>query len=133
MQFLIIIALLVGLMWLFVIRPQRRRQADQQSMLETLDVGEEVITAGGLYGVVRAVDDDTLELEIAPGTQVKVARRAIAAVLRDEEDDELEDEEDDLEGAEDELEDAEADREADEGLAEHDPSGSPAEASRTLS
>lgn len=88
MQFLIILVLLFGLLWLFVIRPQRRRQSEQQSMLASMAEGDEVITAGGLYGYVRGVDDDSVQLEIAPGTQVKIARRAIAAVLRDEPDDE---------------------------------------------
>ena len=102
MQILIVFALLFALMWLFIIRPQRRRQAEQQAMLSQLEPGEEVITAGGLYGFVQEVDDDTIVLEVAPGTHVKIARRAIATVLRDDlddlEDDEVLDEEDELDG-----------------------------------
>ena len=85
MSILPIIVLLLGVMWLLVIRPQRRRQAEQRRILESVAPGEEVLTAGGLYGTVRAVDDDEVRLEIAPGVEVRVSRRAIAAVLTDEE------------------------------------------------
>jgi preprotein translocase subunit YajC len=80
---ILIIALLV-LMWLFLIRPQRRRQLQQRQLLTEVDVGDEIVTAGGLYGTVRAVDEDELRLEIAPGTVVRVARRAVAGVFKEE-------------------------------------------------
>jgi preprotein translocase subunit YajC len=76
--FLIVIVLLFAVMWLLVIRPQKRRQLQQTQLLQTLSVGDEVLTAGGIYGIVRSVDEEQLLLEIAPGTQVRVARRAIA-------------------------------------------------------
>jgi preprotein translocase subunit YajC len=80
-----IIVLLFAVMWLLVIRPQRRRQAEQRRILESVAPGEEVLTAGGLYGTVRAVDDDEIRLEIAPGIEVRVSRQAVAAVLTNEE------------------------------------------------
>lgn len=102
MQILIVFALLFAVMWLFIIRPQRRRQSEQRALLEGIEPGEEVITAGGLYGLVQEVDEDTIVLEIAPDTRVKVARRAIATVLRDDlddlDDDEVLDEDDELDG-----------------------------------
>jgi len=79
--FLIIIVLLFGALWLFMIRPQKRRQLQQRSMLENVSDGDEILTAGGVYGTVRGVDGDEIRLEIAPGTQVRVAKRAIAAVI----------------------------------------------------
>jgi preprotein translocase subunit YajC len=72
-------------MWLLVIRPQRKRQAEQQRILNSIAPGEEVLTAGGLYGTVRSVDDDEVRLEIAPGVEVRVSRRAVATVLTNEE------------------------------------------------
>ena len=99
MSFLIVLVVLFAVMWLFMIRPQRRRQAAQQALLNQVEPGDEVITAGGMYGVVREVEDETISLEIAPGTNVKIARRAIATVLRDDlDDDEVLDEEDELDG-----------------------------------
>lgn len=85
MQLLPIIVLLFVVMWLLVIRPQRKRQAEQQRILGSIAPGEEVLTAGGLYGTIRSVDDDEVRLEIAPGVEVRVSRRAVAAVLTNEE------------------------------------------------
>jgi preprotein translocase subunit YajC len=73
------------LLWLIVVRPQKKRQSKQQQMLEELNVGDEVLTAGGIYGTVSALDENEVTVEIAPQTQVRVARRAIAGITRDEE------------------------------------------------
>ena len=78
------IVALFALLWLLVLRPQRRRQAEQLQMQDTLHVGEEVITAGGIRGHVRRLDEEVLELEIAPDVVVRLDRRAVAAVVRDE-------------------------------------------------
>jgi preprotein translocase subunit YajC len=77
--FIIIIAFL--LIWLIVVRPQRRRQNVQKQMLSDLRVGDDVLTAGGLYGRVTSIDEDDVRVEIAPKTEVRVARRAIGAIL----------------------------------------------------
>ncbi len=101
--FLIIIVALFFLMWLLLIRPQRRRQAEQARMLAGLEVGDEVVTAGGLYGRILALGEDELTLEIAPGTNVRLARRAVAGVIRSEL--EGEDAAAELERAQEEIED----------------------------
>ena len=84
--FIIVIAFL--LLWLIVIRPQRKRQNQQQNMLGDLRVGDEVLTAGGIYGTISRIDEDQVTVLIAPKTEVLVARRAIAGVTREEEEDE---------------------------------------------
>jgi preprotein translocase subunit YajC len=76
-----LIILALGAMWLIVIRPQRRKQKLQQSMQSDLAVGDEVLTAGGVYGTVTQVGDDEVRVEIAPNVEVRLARRAIAAQL----------------------------------------------------
>ena len=76
-----IIILALGAMWLIVIRPQRRKQKLQQGMQSDLAVGDEVLTAGGMYGKVTRIDDDEVRVEIAPKVEVRLARRAIAAQL----------------------------------------------------
>jgi preprotein translocase subunit YajC len=73
-----IVALLV-LMWFLLIQPQRRRQQQQRRLMAELAVGDEVMTMGGLYGRVKALRDDDLMLEIAPETEVRVSRNAVAA------------------------------------------------------
>ena len=84
--YLIVIVALFALLWLFVLRPQRRRQAEQMQMQDTLHVDDEVITAGGIRGYVRQLDEEVLEVEIAPGVQVRLDRRAVAAIVREEDD-----------------------------------------------
>jgi preprotein translocase subunit YajC len=82
----VIVALFV-LLYLLILRPQRRRTTDQLQMQDTLQVGDEVITAGGIRGEVRQLDEDVLKVEIAPEIVVRVDRRAIAAVVGEHEDD----------------------------------------------
>lgn len=85
--YIFIIVILI-LMWFLLIRPQRRRQVDSQRLLESLSVGQEIVTAGGLYGTITALEDDEARVEIAEGIEVRVAKRAIAGVLSEDEPDE---------------------------------------------
>jgi preprotein translocase subunit YajC len=84
-SFFLIIIIAFLLLWLIVVRPQRKRQTQQQQMLSELGVGDEVLTAGGIYGTVLRIEDDQVTVEIAPKTEVRVARRAIAAVITEPE------------------------------------------------
>jgi preprotein translocase subunit YajC len=92
------IVVLLGLLWVFVVLPVRRRQrataASHEAMQDSLAPGDEVITAGGLYAIVRSIEDDRLEIEIAPGVIATLDRRAVAAVAEDIEDDPEDDDED---------------------------------------
>ena len=78
---LILIVAMFALLWLFLIRPQRARAQAHRDLVTKVSVGDEILTVGGLYGDVIEIDDDDLLLEIAPGTQVRIARRAVAAVV----------------------------------------------------
>ena len=88
MQFLIIMALMLGVMYVLMIRPQRQRQAQQQAMIDSAGVGDDVLTTGGIYGTITEVEDDDVVVEIAQGITVHMTRRGIAAVLPPEEDEE---------------------------------------------
>jgi preprotein translocase subunit YajC len=92
---LIIIAAMFALLWLLLIRPQRQAAAKRARMVEDVDVGDEVLSSGGVYGVVRAVsdDDDQLFVEIAPGVEVRMDRRAVGAVVNQQDDEDEDDEE----------------------------------------
>jgi preprotein translocase subunit YajC len=82
--FLLIIAF--GFLYFVLVRPQRRRQQDARQMIAALKPGDEVVTAGGIYGTVtELLDDNDVLLEIAPDLRVRVARRAIGAVIHKEE------------------------------------------------
>ncbi len=107
MQFLIIMVLMLGVMYVLMIRPQRQRQAQQQSMIDGASVGDDVLTTGGIYGTISEVEGDDIVVEIANGVTVHMTRRGIAAVLPPEPDED----EDVVDG---DVEDAEALDEADE-------------------
>ena len=81
---LLVIVALFLLFWLLLIRPQRRRQRAQDEMLANLRVGDEIITAGGLYGDITAIEGDEVYVQIADGVEVRIARRAVAGVMPDE-------------------------------------------------
>ena len=80
MNFFLLIILFFGAIWFLFLVPARRRRSQHQAMQDGVDVGDDVITAGGLHGKVTAIEDDTVRLEIAPSTVVTLDRRAIAAV-----------------------------------------------------
>jgi preprotein translocase subunit YajC len=84
-EILIPIALLVALTWFVLVRPQRKRQQQQNEMVSQLEEGVEILTAGGVYGTVRSIREDELTVEIAPGTNVKLDKRAVAMVVLQEE------------------------------------------------
>ena len=94
MATLILLAVMFGLLWLLLLRPQRQRQVKQQQLLADIEPGDEVLTVGGLYGIVQEIDeDDDLIVEIADGIHVRIARRAIGGVVKPD-DDELDESED---------------------------------------
>jgi preprotein translocase subunit YajC len=86
--YIFIIAILI-LMWFLLIRPQRRRQVESQRLLDSLSVGQEIVTAGGLYGTITELEEDEARVEIAEGIEVRVAKRAIAGVVSKDDPNEL--------------------------------------------
>ena len=83
--FIIVIAFLF--LYFVLVRPQKRKQLEQQRMLNEVSVGDEIVTAGGIYGEITAVDEDDVRVRIAPELEVRVARRAIAGVTTPQADD----------------------------------------------
>jgi preprotein translocase subunit YajC len=102
-QFLIIMALMLGVMYVLMIRPQRQKQAQQQDMIANAGVGDDVLTTGGIYATITEVEGDDVAVEIAEGVTVHMTRRGIAAVLPPEQEKDEEVEEDDAEELADEL------------------------------
>jgi preprotein translocase subunit YajC len=119
---LIIIALF-GVLWFVMIRPQRAKAAAQAQMLNAVAVGDEILTVGGIYGIVQELEPDEdggdLVVEIADGIHVRVARKALAMVIKpDADDDEEEDDEDGEDGDDSETENAGEAAEAPAGVEE---------------
>ena len=80
--FLILIIIFAAI-WLLFVLPARRRRMSHSAMQESIETGNEIITAGGLHGFVHALGEDRLEVEISPGVVVTLDRRAVAAVARE--------------------------------------------------
>lgn len=81
METILPLLLIVLAFWLLVIRPARKRQNDMTRIQNSVAPGTEVMLGSGIYGRVAAIGDDTLTLEVSPGTQVKVARQAVVRVV----------------------------------------------------
>jgi len=79
----LLIILAFFFLYFVLVRPQKRRQLAQQQMLDDIRLGDEVVTAGGIYGEITELGDDDVHVRIAPELEVRVARRAIAGVLTD--------------------------------------------------
>ena len=81
MSFLIMMAVIFVIMWFFMIRPQQKKQKEIQNFRNSITVGSQVVTAGGLYGTVKSVEDadNTLMIEIARDVRVKVDRNSVFA------------------------------------------------------
>jgi preprotein translocase subunit YajC len=72
---------IVLLFWLFIIRPQSRRQKELRSMQSSLSVDDEVMLTAGVFATVRAIEDDHVKVEIAEGVVIKVARGAVGSKI----------------------------------------------------
>jgi preprotein translocase subunit YajC len=82
---LVPIILLFAVMYLLVIRPQQRRVRDHAVFVTSLHYGEEVVTAGGIFGTITGLTDDVVTLEVAPGVAVKVLRSSITRRIDEDE------------------------------------------------
>ena len=75
---LIFLVLMFGLMYFVLIRPQRKRQKEHQQLTEELNRGDSVVTAGGIYGRIESVSDDSVILKVESGTTIRVAKSSVA-------------------------------------------------------
>ena len=80
MSFLPLI-LMFAVLYFIMIRPQMKRQKETKAMLESLSVGDEIVTVGGIMGKVTALKDQVLTIEISAGTEVQMQKGAITTVL----------------------------------------------------
>lgn len=89
---LVLIGVMIIGFYFLVLRPAKRRQVEAQKTISQVEPGSEIMTTAGIYGTVVAVDDDTVDLEVAPGVTIKYARAAVARILNDETTDATDDE-----------------------------------------
>ena len=92
---LLLIVPMLAIGYFVLIRPQKRRMEAQRELLSRLDIGDEVVTSGGIFGTILEIDedDDVITVEIAPGTNIRMLRGGISRRIAD--DDEVYDEDGD--------------------------------------
>ena len=80
---LLLLAALLLLFWLIVIRPARRQQSTVSELQRNLAVGDRVVLSAGIFGTIAELDDSRVQLEIAPGTVIEVARQVVVRRAED--------------------------------------------------
>jgi preprotein translocase subunit YajC len=78
-SFLIMMVAIFAIMYFFMIRPQNKKQKEIMNFRKNLEVGQEVISAGGIYGKVKAIEDNVVVLEIASGVKIRIDKNSIYA------------------------------------------------------
>ncbi len=76
---ILFLVLMVAAIYFLMIRPQRKRQKEQQELLERIRSGEKVITSSGIYGQVESVSEDTVVLKVESGATIRVAKSSVVA------------------------------------------------------
>jgi len=81
---LIMMVVIFGIFYFILIRPQQKKMKEHKKMVEELKKDDKIVTGGGMYATVKAVDADTLTVEIADGVRVKITRGSVAHVITGE-------------------------------------------------
>jgi preprotein translocase subunit YajC len=80
---ILIIVVLFGILYMTMIRPQRNRQRQAQQMQNTVTPGARIRTTAGIYGTVKSIEDGDVVIEVAPGVNIRMLRRAVMEVVQD--------------------------------------------------
>ena len=81
MESIFLIVAMFAVLYFLMIRPQMKRAKEHKTMVEALQKGDEVVTAGGILGRISKVGDANLTLEVAPNVEIQVQRNAVQTVL----------------------------------------------------
>ena len=79
----VMLALIFGVMWFFMIRPQRKQQKELQNFRDALAKGDKVVTIGGIFGTVVEVKEDSVLMEVDNGVKIRVSKQAIVKDFTD--------------------------------------------------
>ena len=79
LSFIIMMVALFAIMYFFMIRPQNKKQKEIMNFRKNLEVGQSVVTAGGIYGKIKELEDNVVVLEIAAGVKIRIDRNSIFA------------------------------------------------------
>lgn len=75
---LIFLGVLIAIFYFMLIRPQKRRVDAHRRLVASIDEGDEIVTIGGLFGIVKRMGDEDVEIEISPGTTVRIVKSSVA-------------------------------------------------------
>lgn len=78
---IVLLIVMMGVFYFILIRPQQRKVKEHQALVSALEVGDDVVTSGGIYGQVTAIDGEVLKLEVAEGVELLLSREAIAELV----------------------------------------------------
>lgn len=81
MYALVLTLVFIGIGWYIILRPQQKRLRDQRDMQATLAVGDRVVSAGGIHGTLSVVEEETVQMVVAPDMAITLARPAVVRVL----------------------------------------------------
>jgi preprotein translocase subunit YajC len=75
----IFLGLMILVFWLFMIRPQAKKAKEQKKFVENMQKGDKIVTIAGIHGVIHKVNEDgTIQLEISPGSYLKIEKSAVS-------------------------------------------------------
>jgi preprotein translocase subunit YajC len=78
---MLLIGAMFAVLYFLMIRPQMKRAKEHKTLVDSLQKGDEVVTAGGILGRISKVGEGVLSIEIAPNTEIQVQRAAVQTVL----------------------------------------------------
>jgi len=81
---IIMLVIMFAIFYFLLIRPQQKRAKQHKQLIETLKVGDEVVTAGGIHGKVTAVQESVVTLEVATGVKIKISRASVVGTKEDQ-------------------------------------------------
>ena len=87
MSSLVLIALMIGVFYFIMIRPQQKQRREQQSMIGSLHKGDKVVTIGGIHGRIEGVKDNTVVVKVAENVKVEISKASIASVEKRKDED----------------------------------------------
>ena len=79
LSFIFMMVAIFAIMYFFMIRPQNKKQKEIANFRQNLEVGQSIITAGGIYGKIKEIEDNAVVVEIASGVKIKVDKNSIYA------------------------------------------------------
>ncbi|MCB0703688.1 MAG: preprotein translocase subunit YajC [Saprospiraceae bacterium] len=80
---LLFIALIFGVFYFFMIRPQNKRQKEQRQFIENLQKGDDIVTAGGIYGKINKIEDNVITMDVGNKTFIRVNRSVVSKEMTD--------------------------------------------------